>query len=106
MAVTAQKTSEIRARSADLNLTDSSKVFNTEIIGALEMVNMVELAEVLAVSALSRKESRGAHTCRDFPKRDDQSFLYHTVAYRTDDGPRLEKKDVNLGHWEPQERKY
>ena len=106
MAVTAQKTSEIRARSADLNLTDSSKVFNTEIIGALEMINMVELAEVLAVSALSRKESRGAHTCRDFPKRDDQSFLYHTVAYRTDDGPRLEKKDVNLGHWEPQERKY
>ena len=67
---------------------------------------MVELAEALAVSALDRKESRGAHTCRDFPNRDDQNFLYHTLAYRTDSGPRLDKKEVQLGHWEPQERKY
>ena len=106
MTVTAQKTREIRERVSDLNLTDTSKVFNTEIISALELMNMVELAEVLAVSALDRKESRGAHTCRDFPTRDDQNFLYHTLAYRTDSGPRLDKKEVNLGHWEPQERKY
>ena len=69
-------------------------------------MNMVEVAEALAVSAAHRQESRGAHTCRDFPKRDDQNFLYHTIAHRTDDGPRLGKKEVKLGHWEPQERKY
>tara|TARA_B100000809_G_C14642136_1_gene352667 strand:- start:92 stop:463 length:372 start_codon:yes stop_codon:yes gene_type:complete len=106
MGVTAEKAREIRERASDLNLTDTSKVFNTEIISALELMNMVELAEVLAVSALDRKESRGAHTCRDFPTRDDQDFLYHTLAYRTDSGPRLDKKEVKLGHWELQERKY
>lgn len=106
MAVTAEKSREIRERASDLHLTDTSKVFNTEIISALELMNMVELAEALAVSALDRKESRGAHTCRDFPTRDDQNFLYHTLAYRTENGPRLGKKEVKLGHWEPQERKY
>ena len=106
MAVAAEKAREIRQRAGDLHLTDKSKVFNTEIIGAMELVNMVELAEVLAVSAAARKESRGAHTCRDFPKRDDTNFLYHTMAYQTEDGPRLDKKDVKLGHWEPRERKY
>ena len=96
----------IRQKAEDLCLKDTSRVFNTEIVSALELVNMVELAEVLAVSAAHRKESRGAHTCRDYPTRDDQNFLYHTLAYRTDDGPRLDRMDVRLGHWEPQERKY
>ncbi len=106
MAVAADATRSIRQRAADLHLKDTSKVFNTEVISALELLNMVELAEALAVSALHRKESRGAHTCRDYPTRDDQNFLYHTLAHRTEDGPRLDRKDVNLGHWEPQERKY
>lgn len=106
MQATAREMRSIRQRAANLHLKDSSKVFNTELVAALELINMVEVAEVLAVSAAHRKESRGAHTCRDFPKRDDQNFLYHTIAHRTDDGPRLGKKDVKLGHWEPQERKY
>ena len=106
MVVAAEATRSIRQRAADLNLKDTSKVFNTELVTALELLNMVELAETLAVSALHRKESRGAHTCRDYPTRDDQNFLYHTLAHRTEDGPRLDRKDVNLGHWEPQERKY
>ena len=102
----ARETREIRQRASELRLTDSSKVFNTEIVSALELLNMVELAEALALSAAHRKESRGAHTCRDYPSRDDQNFLYHTLAYRTEDGPRLDRKEVKLGHWEPQERKY
>ena len=102
-AVTARS---IRERAGDLHLRDDSKVFNTEIIAALELLNMVELAEALTVSAAHRKESRGAHTCRDYPTRNDPEFLYHTLAYRTDEGPRLDRKDVKLGHWEPQERKY
>ena len=106
MQIAATETRSIRKRAADLHLKDSSRVFNTEIVSALELQNMVELAEVLAVSAADRKESRGAHTCRDYPTRDDQNFLYHTLAHRTDDGPRLGRKEVKLGHWEPQERKY
>lgn len=96
----------IRQRAANLHLKDSSRVFNTELVAALELMNMVEVAEALAASAAHRTESRGAHTCRDYPNRDDQNFLYHTMAYRTDDGPRLDRKEVALGHWEPQERKY
>jgi succinate dehydrogenase/fumarate reductase flavoprotein subunit len=55
---------------------------------------------------LQRKESRGAHTCEDYPNRDDQNFLYHTLCYFDPAGPRIDKKDVALGVWEPEERKY
>ena len=72
----------------------------------VELMNMIEMAEVLAVSAAHRKESRGAHTCRDFPTRDDENYLYHTMCHNDPDGPRLGKKDVKLGHWVPEERKY
>ena len=99
-------TAQLRGRVADLRLEDESKVFNTELITALELTNMVEVAEVLAVSAAHRKESRGAHTCKDYKTRDDQNFLYHTTAHRDPAGPRLGKKDVVLGKWVPEERKY
>jgi fumarate reductase flavoprotein subunit len=108
MNATVEAMASIKSRLGDLKLTDKSKVFNTEIIAALELENMVEVAEALAVSAAHRKESRGAHTCRDFPTRDDQNYLYHTLCHRDEAGgrPRLGKKDVTLGHWEPEERKY
>lgn len=99
-------TAQLRGRVADLRLEDESKVFNTELITALELQNMVEVAETLAVSAAHRKESRGAHTCKDFKTRDDQNYLYHTMAYHDPAGPRLGKKDVVLGKWVPEERKY
>jgi len=97
---------QLRSRVADLRLEDDSKVFNTELITALELANMVEVAETLAVSAAHRKESRGAHTCRDFTTRDDENYLYHTMAHHDPAGPRLGKKDVVLGKWVPEERKY
>jgi succinate dehydrogenase/fumarate reductase flavoprotein subunit len=81
-------------------------VFNTEVVAALELQNMLEVAEALANSAASRKESRGAHTRRDFPTRDDQNWLHHTLCYFDPAGPRIEKKDVTLGTWVPEERKY
>ena len=99
-------TAQLRGRVADLRLEDESKVFNTELITALELANMVEVAEPLAVSAAHRKESRGAHTCKDFTTRDDTNYLYHTMAYHDPSGPRLGKKDVVLGTWVPEERKY
>ncbi len=97
---------QLKGRVSDLRLEDDSKVFNTEVIAALELHNMLDVAEVVAVSAHHRKESRGAHTCRDFERRDDQNYLYHTLCYHDPSGPRLDKKDVTLGRWEPVERKY
>jgi fumarate reductase flavoprotein subunit len=106
MAATVATLLQLKGRVSDLRLEDESRVFNTELIAALELHNMLDVAEAMAVSARSRKESRGAHTCRDFTTRDDQNYLYHTLCYHDPSGPRLDKKDVKLGHWEPVERKY
>jgi succinate dehydrogenase/fumarate reductase flavoprotein subunit len=67
---------------------------------------MLLVAESLAVSAAHRNESRGAHTRRDAPNRDDQNYLYHTLCYHDASGPRLDRKAVTLGTWVPEERKY
>jgi fumarate reductase flavoprotein subunit len=97
----------LKARAAQLKLDDSSKVFNTELISALELIALIDVAETLVNAAVLRKESRGAHTCRDFPTRDDQNFLHHSLAfYEHGARPRIDKKPVALGHWEPEERKY
>jgi fumarate reductase flavoprotein subunit len=106
MQQTVREMGQLRGRTSDLHLEDKSKVFNTEIVAALELQNMVEVAETVAVSAAARNESRGAHTRRDSPTRDDQNFLYHTLCYFDPAGPRLDKKTVTLGKWEPEERKY
>ena len=106
MQQTVRDVAELRGRVQQLKLEDGSKVFNTELIAALELVNMVDCAEAVATSAAQRKESRGAHTCKDFPTRDDQNYLHHTLCYFGDAGPRIDKKAVALGHWEPEERKY
>ena len=106
MAATVSEIASLRGRVSDLKLEDDSRVFNTELIAALELANMVDVAEAVAISAVHRKESRGAHTCEDYPTRDDENFLYHTLCYFDPAGPRLDKKDVTLGKWEPEERKY
>ena len=77
-----------------------------ELIAALELANLMDVGETVAVSALNRKESRGAHTRRDFTTRDDENYLHHSLCYFGSDGPRIDKKAVTLGHWEPEERKY
>jgi succinate dehydrogenase/fumarate reductase flavoprotein subunit len=97
---------QLRERMSDVKLEDDSKVFNTELTAALELDNMLMVAEALAVSAAHRKESRGAHTRRDATTRDDQNYLYHTLCYHDAAGPRLDKKGVTLGTWVPEERKY
>ena len=103
---TARKTTELRERYAALKLEDESRVFNTELIAALELGNMLLVAEAVATSASHRHESRGAHARRDRTTRDDQNFLYHTLCHWDSGGPRLDRKDVTLGKWEPEERKY
>ena len=107
MARTCKELAGLQTRAERLKLTDRSKVFNTEIVAALELWNLIDVAETIANAAASRKESRGAHACSDYPTRNDSEYLYHTLVLRGPDGrPRLGKKPVTLGIWEPEERKY
>ena len=66
----------------------------------------MDLAEVTVAGALTREESRGAHSRRDFVDRDDETWMRHTLAWRTDSGPRLDYKPVTTTTWKPVERKY
>jgi fumarate reductase flavoprotein subunit len=96
----------VRERFKDITIEDRESTFNTEIMNALELDFMLDVAETIANSALKRKESRGSHTRTDFPKRDDANFLKHTLACRTPDGPRIEYLPVTITRWQPEERKY
>ena len=97
----------LRDRFERIKIEDSSRTFNTELMAALELDYMLEVAEVITYSALAREESRGAHARRDFPERNDEKFLQHTIAMRTDDiSPRLEYRDVRITNFKPQARAY
>jgi fumarate reductase flavoprotein subunit len=100
---------EVRAlkeRFRDLALFDRDRAFNTELVAALELENMLDVAETVVVSGLERRESRGSHTRRDYPDRDDERFLTHSLAFFTPQGPRIEYGDVTITRWPPAERKY
>ncbi|MGC9495341.1 succinate dehydrogenase flavoprotein subunit [Streptomyces sp. WG7] len=106
-----EKIGELRARYKNVAIQDKGKRFNTDLLEAVELGNLLDLAEVMAVSALARKESRGGHYREDFPNRDDVNFMRHTMAYREvgDDGAesiRLDYKPVVQTRYQPMERKY
>ncbi|KNE83772.1 MULTISPECIES: succinate dehydrogenase flavoprotein subunit [Streptomyces] len=101
----------LRERYLNVSVQDKGKRFNTDLLEALELGNLLDLAEVTAVSALARKESRGGHYREDFPNRDDVNFMRHTMAYREvgEDGTesiRLDYKPVVTTRYQPMERKY
>jgi fumarate reductase flavoprotein subunit len=96
----------LRERFKHIIIEDRGSTFNTEVMNALELDFMLDVAEAVANSALLRRESRGSHTRTDFPKRDDENFLKHTLAYRTPDGPKIEYSPVTITRWTPEERKY
>ncbi len=106
MRAAVQGLAQIKGRFADVALEDRSRVFNTELIAALELANMLDVAEAVAIAAVHRRESRGAHACSDFPARNDREFLHHSLVSFDAGGPRYDRKDVSLGRWEPEERKY
>ncbi|MBH0131033.1 succinate dehydrogenase flavoprotein subunit [Salinibacterium sp. NK8237] len=104
----------LRARYKNIRLDDKGKRFNTDLLEAVELGFLLDLAEVLVFSARSRKESRGGHMREDYPNRDDENFLVHTMAYLTGDPEseeagdhiRLDWKPVVITNYPPMERKY
>lgn len=106
-----EKIGELRERYRNVAVQDKGKRYNTDLLEAIELGNLLDLAEVMAVSALARKESRGGHYREDYPNRDDVNFMRHTMAYREvgDDGTetvRLDYKPVVQTRYQPMERKY
>jgi succinate dehydrogenase / fumarate reductase, flavoprotein subunit len=98
----------LRERYERVVVEDKGNVFNNDLTQALELGFLLELAECMVVAGLARKESRGAHARpHDFPDRDDQNYMKHTLVSLDADGrPELEWRDVTVTKWEPQERKY
>ena len=97
---------QLKQRFRKITIQDKSRIYNTNLIQALETENMLDLAEVLLLAALAREESRGGHARTDFPKRDDERFLVHSMVYYTGGTPRLQYKPVTITNWKPVERKY
>src|SRR5208282_532499 len=100
------KIAGLKQRFLNITLQDKSRIYNTNLIQALETENMLELAEVLLFAGLARQESRGGHARTDFTKRDDEKFLGHSMVYYTGGKPRLGYKPVTITNWKPVERKY
>jgi succinate dehydrogenase / fumarate reductase flavoprotein subunit len=97
---------QLKQRFKKVKVQDKAKPFNTGMFNALQLEFMLDLGEITMVTALPRAESRGAHSRTDYPKRDDQNWLKHTLAYYSKDGPRLEYIPVTITRWPPVARTY
>jgi succinate dehydrogenase / fumarate reductase flavoprotein subunit len=107
----------LKERYANVVVQDKGKRYNTDLLEAVELGFLIELAEVITLGALARKESRGGHFREDYEARDDVNFMRHTMAYRAPvtevaNGPRfadevrLDYKPVTVTRYQPMERKY
>jgi fumarate reductase flavoprotein subunit len=107
LAGAADKLHELKERFQDIRLDDCGHMFNTELIAALELGCMLDVAETMAQCATERRESRGAHQRTDHPERDDEKFLAHSLVYQDANGrPRVEYLPVTITRWAPAERVY
>jgi len=98
---------ELQGRIGNVGIADTSRSFNTELLAALELANMLDIGECILQSGLQREESRGAHQRTDFPDRDDGRFLIHQLVHRNPDGTsRVEPLPVTITRWPPGERVY
>jgi succinate dehydrogenase / fumarate reductase flavoprotein subunit len=97
---------ELRERSKHAPVDDKGRTYNSNLFHAIELENLLDLAEVTVAGAVTRQESRGAHARRDFATRDDEKWLKHTLAWYTGDKPRFDYKAVTINTWKPVERKY
>lgn len=101
-----ERVKELKERLKRVGLKRKALSFNYELVQYLELEGMLDLAEVMVEGAWARKESRGSHFRLDYPERDDEHWLRHTLTFKTPDGPRLVYKDVTITHYPPAERKY
>ena len=107
LAKGADTLAELQQRAGKVGVADDSRSFNTELVTALELFNMLDIAECILQSGLQREESRGAHQRTDFPTRDDERFLTHLLVHRNPDGTsRVEPLPVTITRWPPGERVY
>jgi succinate dehydrogenase / fumarate reductase flavoprotein subunit len=101
-----EKVLELQERIQRVEVKQKNLAFNHELIQYLELEGMLQVAEVIVKGALAREESRGSHFRSDFPKRDDEHWLRHTLAYKTPEGPKLDYKNVTIVKYPPKERTY
>ena len=106
MQTAREKIRSLSERYETVSVQDKGHVFNTNLIATLELGFMLECAETIVVSALERKESRGAHFMTEFPQRDDENWLKHIMVRQSPDGPQLDYVPVTITQWEPQVRSY
>ncbi|MCC6501987.1 MAG: succinate dehydrogenase flavoprotein subunit [Deltaproteobacteria bacterium] len=101
-----EKIRELRERYKKAALTDKSECFNNELLGYFELGQMLDISECILLGAMNREESRGSHSRTDFPKRDDEKWLRHTLVYKENGEFRLDYRNVSITKFKPQERKY
>jgi succinate dehydrogenase / fumarate reductase flavoprotein subunit len=101
-----EKVRELKVRFKEVTVSDTGKIFNTELLNAWELGNLLEIAEVIATSAANRKESRGGHSREDFPDRDDQNWLKHTLIWKKNGELEIGYKSVVITKHQPKARVY
>jgi succinate dehydrogenase / fumarate reductase flavoprotein subunit len=101
-----EKLGKLRERFKKVRPIDSGRAWNYDKVWRMELAGNLCLTQCIAIGALNRTESRGAHFRRDFSKRDDANWLKHTLYRHTPEGPQISYKEVQLGRFEPEERKY
>ena len=101
-----EKVRELKKRFKDVTVSDTGKIFNTELLNAWEFGNLLDIAEVVALSALNRKESRGGHSREDFPDRDDKNWLKHTLVWNKNGKLEIDYKPVVITKHQPKARVY
>ncbi|MFL7871136.1 MAG: FAD-dependent oxidoreductase [Anaerolineales bacterium] len=106
MAAALEKVNELQERFKQVKVQDTGKIFNTELLNAWEMGNLLDVAEVITASALNRKESRGGHARDDYAERDDENWLKHTLVWKKDGKLVIGYKPVVMTRFEPKKRVY
>jgi succinate dehydrogenase / fumarate reductase flavoprotein subunit len=100
------KIRELKGLSLDVMVQDKSRQYNDELLEAIELGNMLGLAEAVLMAAIERRESRGAHHRLDHPNRDDENWLKHTLVTTGPEGTRVSTTPVTLTRWQPEVRSY
>jgi len=107
LATAREKIRDLKEQSAKATIDDHGAIFNQDVIAAVELGYMLDVAETVVVGAIERKESRGAQFRTDFPERDDDEWLKHIdISLDGGDAPKVSYSEVTITRWQPEERKY